>query len=257
MKFKRNSYFISLKKPIYIPRSKYYLLDAIQQDLAMHNELQKNCKRGVLIEGESGWGKSTFYRAILEQNGFIENSTDPKKCFRVINGGDPDAAERLINAFHAGEKVILEEANLEPSLEILLIQLLTGKDRELKPALHAGFFVLASQNPSTEIARVSLSEALYNRMHVLQATPYSNVDLIEIADYSGIKESAVDFVEAFNRLKKEKPLDVTMRLFFKTLELIIENTNHSKIRLNDIGFFNSSSAVITETTPKITIPRLN
>lgn len=164
------------------------------------------------------------FKALLEEHGLISasdskqkevapESIDTQKLYYVLSAGDEDiVAEILIKAFHEGSAVILDEINLNESLENLLNKLLDGVDLEGKPANKKGFIVFSSQNPSYLIGRKSLSPATRNRLHALYMDPYTKQALIEIAQHNSVKDPEA-FVDAYLKCK-----NVTMRAFYNLLD---------------------------------------
>jgi midasin (ATPase involved in ribosome maturation) len=200
---------ITIFGPIAITSEKDYLLKSIEQDLRMRQQqlsfpdVGVHYKAAVLIQGDSGLGKSTVLKAILEKNGFsCDNLDTQRKYYELAVDNSPQQKEllrkKLIQAFHEGAAVILEELNLDKELEILLNQLLSGVDPEGKPVKRPGFMVFASQNPPDEFdGRDLLSFALLNRTHFLHAEKFSDLELQTIA--APIVANPQAFVCAFRK----------------------------------------------------------
>lgn len=158
-------------------------------------------------------GKSTLIKALLEKHGFTNDAKDTQRRYYEISAGDRNAHAVLKRAFNEGSAVILDELNLDPSLELLLNQLLTGKDAGGNFPTRPGFMVLASQNPSHELGRKSVSAALRNRLHMMYMNPYSNESLEAIAIHAKVEEPR-SLVSAFKRLPK-----ATMRTLYTELRM--------------------------------------
>lgn len=164
---------LGVTKNLELSSMKMYLYQAIEQDLNMREHLRADrrheghYKQCILLEGDVGIGKSTLFRKILKSRGFSKDAQDFSKRFYQITAGGQEAYDILRKAFHEGAVVILDELNIDPNLENLLNQLLTGKDESKRPATNPGFMVLATQNPSTLKGRGPVSHALRNRVHFI------------------------------------------------------------------------------------------
>ena len=71
---------------------------------------------------------------------------------------------KLLEAFHGGKIVIIDEFNSSSIDEVLLNNLLMGVDNESKTADKPGFMIFATQNPSTMKGRCKESSAVLTRM---------------------------------------------------------------------------------------------
>ncbi len=215
--------FIVLTEKCKIHPEKAAFIESLEQDLLLRNQLIKTSgitsqinstdyKCGILIEGDAGLGKSTLLQGLLEKNGFSQHAEDSQKRYYVISAGDEkNVTQLLLKAFHEGAAVILDEINLDESLEKLLNQLLSGVDLEGKTADKSGFMIFASQNPSYFAGRQSVSQAMRNRMHMVYMDAYSKPALIDIAKTANIAEPEA-FVDAFLSCKK-----ANMRTFYTLL----------------------------------------
>lgn len=215
-------------KTVLIPPEKFYIVKAVENALSLRDKALKSShplayKQGVMLEGEPGLGKSTLFEAILiKYNSNPENKPIP---YSVISAGDQHAHTTLLNAFHRGEIVILDELNVDPTLELLLNQLLTGKDLDGRTAAKPGFMVLTSQNYSFEKGCNGNSQAIRNRLHWIHVNRNKNESNIAIAQRKfGIfkppleaHDAATAFCSAFQRIQKEFPEKVNSRTFFTGL----------------------------------------
>lgn len=210
---------------LFIPSEKYDYVEAICQDLLIREKTLEAkdeipCKQGILLEGAAGLGKSTLFEALLLEKGYSKESKNTQKKYYVISAGDKSAHEILLTAFSEGAVVILDELNLDKSLETLLNQLLTGCDLRGNKATQPGFMVLASQNPSFEKGRQSVSQALRNRFHMQYMESYSEQGLIEIATQRQLTEKeAKQFVTAYLE-EKAQNRSVNMRTFYTALNML-------------------------------------
>lgn len=222
----------------YLPSTKAYLREFIEQDLQMRNEVihsdnqDRSYKKGVVLEGEAGARKSTLFKKILEENGFVNaaiaSSDIPKQQqYYEISVGTQNVRDILLRAFREGSVVILDELNLDDeNLEKLLNDLLTGKDPDesqldnkgkdkiAKTGPAPGFMVFASQNPGYYEGRKSLSPALRNRMHVYYMDDHTALEQLKIAENEGVVPYT--FVKSFLRAKKQFK-HANMRTFFDAL----------------------------------------
>ena len=195
-----------------IPVEKSYLIQALQQDLALRaRAISTNSmtayKRGVLIEGDSGLGKSRLLRELLMAEGFIEDAPDPQKRFCVINAGSTEVPQLLKRAFDEGSIVILDELNLDPSLEEQLNRLLT--DARAKP----GFMVFSSQNGGHFVGRKALSNALKNRCHYIHMDPFSHKELVALAQAAQHPDPK-GYAGAYRKAHEEHPEHIKERTFY-------------------------------------------
>ena len=215
--------FITLSAKCKIHPEKAQFIESLEQDVLIRQQYlaasatpaQKslsNFKRGILIEGDAGLGKSTLLKALLEKNGFSADAANTQQRYYEISAGDENnAATILLKAFHEGSAVILDEINLDESLEKLLNQLLSGVDLDGKPAKKEGFMIFSSQNPSYFAGRQSVSQAMRNRMHMIYMESYSKSALIDIAKAWNIEQPEA-FVDAFLQCKK-----ANMRTYYTLL----------------------------------------
>jgi Holliday junction resolvasome RuvABC ATP-dependent DNA helicase subunit len=126
---------------------------------------------GVLIEGESGIGKTKMVTAVLD-------SLNEK--YLHITPTDPDRMEKMLtHAFHHGQTVVIDEINTLP-LEKLLNSLLSGVDAKGNKAKIPGFFVIGTMNPSYFANRIPLSDAFLNRFYKIDLPAYEQHELVEI-----------------------------------------------------------------------------
>ena len=183
-----------------------------------NSDSQFKYKRAILIEGESGIGKSKLFKTLLEEKGFSKTHSDTQKKYYEISAGNKSKVEKkLRKAFRNGSVVILDELNLDDSLELLLNQLLTGVDENNNPPDKEGFMVLASQNPGYK-GRKAVSAALRNRSNVFYMEPYEKEDLIALAEKAQIKSPDL-FVDAYlQNINTPDNSNANMRTFFNALE---------------------------------------
>lgn len=138
---------------------------------------------GIILEGDSGVGKSVMVEAILQSNNIsrldrIDATTrvGSQYYYKIPANADKKTIEEtLIKAFEKGIIVVMDEINtrLDEGLEKLLNSLLTGKHpnkigenaRKITP----GFMLISSINSSSHAGRADLSPALLSRCHHIKA----------------------------------------------------------------------------------------
>ena len=206
----------------YLPTPRYQLAELIEENITLcdfaasqsNNALKM--KLGILLEGDSGIGKSTLYLKILAHLGYLENHANPIKRFYHCSALDTNVIDILTKAFHEGSKVILDELDLNPELEHCLNQFLSGVDMQGNPAKTPGFMLLASQNGVQFVGRSSTPYALANRFH------YINIDKLIDEELTVIAERVISnpkaFVSAFHKVKKDNPNSINMRSFYSAID---------------------------------------
>lgn len=226
----KNVYFTSLPKVMslekfsedfYLPTSRFLLAKLIEQSVILCDfacTQPKNTlvfKSGMLLEGDSGIGKSTLYLKILTNLGYTDNHLDAKKRFYHCSALDTNVIEILTTAFHDGSKVILDELDLNPGLEHCLNQFLSGVDLKGETANHPGFMLLASQNGVQFTGRSSIPYALANRFHYININKLSDKELVLIAER--IVPDPEAFVFSYRQAQQNNPGSVNMRSFYNAL----------------------------------------
>lgn len=159
-----------------IPGEHQDLLLVVKQDIALsRNPNNSHNKKGILLEGTPGIGKTILFENLLQQQ-HIE--------FYKINAGNAHkTTEFLLKAFKENKPIIFDELNLSQDNEALLNKFLDGFDENDQRVDRPGFMVLATQNPYCNADCKTASAALYNRLHHLYYEDYSKEELIEIAEY--------------------------------------------------------------------------
>lgn len=245
---KTNAQLIKLHDLLITPEKKY-LVDVISQSLdfrqlAHDDKTQQSAsKLGVIIEGDSGLGKSTLFEETLKARGFqraeytsqeeSKKTLDPHKKYYVVSAGSEDTYHILIKAFHEGSIVILDELNIDKNLEDLLNNLLSHADEQGNPHYQPLFRVFASVNPSNKKHKglQEMSQALLNRMDFLYMDNFTNQELEHYARAACI-QCPEQFVLAFLKLREEFPKSVNMRTFYKMLQdtVAIQQSFATKLR---------------------------
>ncbi len=139
----------------------------------------------LLLEGLPCTGKSAIIEAALQAAGLQLNFD-----FYIISPCIETSKTQLLDAFHKGLPVIIDELNTLPFLENILNALISGVDLNGDKAKLPGFIVFATQNPISFAHRKPLPEALRNRFLSLNLKQYDSDDLLQIALYRGIEFSS-------------------------------------------------------------------
>ena len=165
----------------FIPPEREWL--AIQVIHFLENARAKPGKKsGLILEGSSGTGKTKLIHELLMLLKLPYVQIDP----HTVLSQDPASFQKsLLEAFHAGQAVVIDELNLLNEAQLgLLLQLLEGRDHLGQPAKKPGFMLLATQNPATAaeyFGRNSTSAALINRCKRLNLFDYQPAALEELA----------------------------------------------------------------------------
>jgi hypothetical protein len=166
--------------------------------------LAKAGLHGILLEGNSGIGKSDLVRAQLHTLDYQENHPNPDKCYRYLTLTDPAKSEQILtHAFHQGEIVVIDELNTLCD-EKLLLSLMSGADLEGQPAARAGFFVCATQNSHLFHNRRLLSAALENRFYKSKIKDYTPAELKCILIAKGVTCDTADKMLDEYQAKRER-----------------------------------------------------
>lgn len=148
-------------------------------------------KKGILLVGGSGQGKSTIYQKILQQMNidFVE-----------ITAGSDHAREQLRKAYLEDKVVILDELNLDERIEDNLNAYMDGYDRDETNTEHANgkaigrnFMVLSSMNNNNILGRKVQPSPLINRFHMIHVNNLPAEEFVQIA----MQEKAIQYPELF------------------------------------------------------------
>ncbi|VEB32777.1 hypothetical protein [Legionella cherrii] len=126
---------------------------------------------GIILEAEPGLGKSQLVYALLKAKGVEYHTIAPTNPKEV--------QAKLLDAFHKGQVVFIEEFNTQVHEE-LLNALLSGYDLEGNPPKKPGFCLIGTQNPTTFHGRQPLSKALDNRLMLAELSHYNFSEFIQI-----------------------------------------------------------------------------
>jgi adenylate kinase family enzyme len=166
---------------------------------------------GLIIEGNPGTGKSSLAIEYLHSKGL--------PYYHIQAGELEEIKQTLINAFHEGSFVIIDEMNTMP-LETLLNSLLSSTTPEGQSAEKPGFFVIGTQNPIQYGHRSAYSKAFLNRFQKLDLKDYAEEDLKIITtsmtnDSDKTKKLVDYFLEAQAYAKQNRKLIPSPRDLFE------------------------------------------
>lgn len=263
---------------------KYYLVEAIEMDLDIRlmmlyqRELKQcstrssaklfddkgkeeedatreyYCKPALIIEGESGVGKSSLLRAMLQRHHTklmrmrdeITSRTPEFKTqimLKVINrelakpvyefsAGSSDANQSLLPAFEDEAFLICDEVNIDAKFNEMLLQLLSGVDAKRRPTNKKGFMPLCSQNPPAYDGRPDSSQAAINRGHFMYMDDFSDNEYLMFAKAAQLPFPR-QFVAAFNDARRLYPAANT-RTFHQVLKVAAKQLTQSPIKYDDM-----------------------
>lgn len=226
----------------YIPTARQQkIMDVVTEDitLALNNRSHQSVdgsplsKQGILIEGDSGFGKTELLKQTLLKQGYRMATPDelmraqatadcPKRFIHFTASGNEVDDRRLLEmAFDKDYVVILDELNLlDPPLQEFLIQRLTGKTLEGKKISPRGF-LLASQNSGASSGRKTVPAALVNRLHTFYAHEHSEQELLDHVRKLFAKDlpdtGLRGIVQGYLLERKANPEEVKDRRFFQKL----------------------------------------
>ena len=198
--------------------------------------------KGVLLNGDSGTGKSVLIKSVLESEGLEEIKSDAqvsaagKRGYYKISASLPlkDKKKIITKAFEEGNVVWIDELNscLEGGLEKLLNAVLTGEHPDGKKG-GSGFMLVASVNSAVDLeGRSMISPALLHRMtwhDVKSLTDYAEADLAKIVkcwspgdavSNSAAQDIARDFVACLNY---GADTGFNLRMLKKVLPSLVQN----------------------------------
>jgi len=148
----------------------------------------------------------------------------------------------LLQAFHQGAKVILDELNLDKNIELLLGQLLTGVNATGKKADKPGFMVLSTQNPASFAGRKTSSRALRNRLQEFILFDYTDKELRDICQFMRI-DNPKAFVASYREAKHQSPDTVNLRTFFEGAQSQVPQAK------NQSTFFDAAHSQLPQLAP--------
>lgn len=190
---------------------------------------------GIILEGDSGIGKSKIVSSVLRQSGYkkikwssksLSNPTPENAYYCIPSNMQPSEKERLLlKAFDEGSIVVIDEINSSPLMERLLNSLLMGKTAEGKRPNRPGFMVFATQNPASQFnGRREASTALKRRLTTIDVPSFPREEMVQILiDKQIEKNEATYMVEALlNNQQKAEREHLTPKPTFRDLLRLVE-----------------------------------
>lgn len=156
---------------------------------------------GIVLEGDPGLGKSEFVINLLAEKGFTEKTfssevqrTEPvlldtsKNYFykMPVSMQEADKEKLLLQTFHEGSIVVIDEINSGPMMEKLLNAILMGYDLQGNRPVNPGFGIIATQNPASMAGRTVASTALEHRFIKRYFSPYPPCEMEAILQQRGL-----------------------------------------------------------------------
>ena len=201
---------------------------------------------GVVLEGDSGTGKSEMIKSILESKGILPIPTDQdlnknhQYYFKLDASLNLTEKKDIITyAFNKGIVLWIDEINscIDDGLEKVLNSVLTGAHPDTgKSAEKSGFIVLATANGIDLEGRSQISPALLHRFHhpkVKGLKEYKLEDFKKIAVSMKSAEQSKDFAKkcayVFYDLVQENP-DLNLRMFKQVFKTIKEEEKDKDVK---------------------------
>jgi len=193
---------------------------------------------GVIIEGEPGVGKSQLVTQLLTEEHSMAEEED---FIRVPISLSYDKKQALLlQAFHQGQIVIIDEINASPMMERLLNALLEGHDLDNKAAVKPGFMIIGTQNPPSYCGRVQTTLPLKHRLQTVELNEYKPKEMQDILEKKGLsKEQAEKLISDYQ--KHQQKCNLCFRDLLKMARSIfdVESKKETamRIKLSDITIF--------------------
>ena len=181
---------------------------------------------GLVIEGEPGEGKSQLILSQLVGNGYQEH----RDFIYIPAKSKPnEIKQKLLEGFHQGLIVVIDEMNSLPLPEQLLNALLEGQDLEGKAADKPGFLLLGTQNPTTYQGRLKTTAPLEHRLQKVILPKSSLLEKIAVLTWMGLPPRIAE--DMVNEHTKHPQL--TFRDMIKTAKRWLEtNQNRPPLQLD-------------------------
>jgi MoxR-like ATPase len=224
-------------------------VDALSLHLSIRNTRQGGLG-GVIIEGEPGVGKSQLVTQLLTEEHRMQEAKD---FIRIPISLDYDKKqELLLQAFHQGQIVIIDEINASLMMERLLNALLEGHDLENKPPANPGFMIIGTQNPPSYCGRVQTTLPLKHRLQTVELNEYNQEDMKAILQHQGLSpQKAEQLIVDYEKHKQKQKHNLCFRDLLREARKILDNekTLQSTVVLDYI----SMKEQLTETLKKLPI----
>ncbi len=148
---------------------------------------------GLIVEGDSGIGKSKLVTKALIARGYVEASidqpavkADAKYFYRLpVSLSVNQKKEFLLKAFNEGAVVVIDEIYSSPMMEDLLNELLMGLYETKRPK-NPGFMIIGTQNPIDVAGRRATTTALSRRLITHNLPPYTREEVLNILIKRGL-----------------------------------------------------------------------
>jgi hypothetical protein len=201
------------------------LLRQLHDDISLAQEEAAFVSRGSLLEGPSGFGKSTLFRALFHAMGYQEmtpaelleaKTGDYSHCF--VHFTLSQDVQTNLTLFEKGARchvnMAVDELNFNQKIQDLLIRLLAGKSK---------FYLGASQNGVIAEGRASTPPALLSCLHTYFLPDYTDTDLQEIAAQA-LPEESEKLIQGLVQAYRRSPHKINARHFFKGLSACREKS---------------------------------
>ena len=179
----------------------------------------------LLIQGESGTGKSALIADVLQQSGYQDLDCKIEASLPLSQ-----QQERLQQAFHEGQPVWIDELNVCSSngLEKTLNSVLTGIDPKTgKQASNPGFMVLATANEADLPGRHVLSPALQARCVTCHLSEPKREDIQTILQTHYPDAEVTAITDSVERLRQDNP-DLNLRDILTQVDAVLKEQTANK-----------------------------
>lgn len=209
-------------RPIYHQVKQFVDKKQIQQDQHIPANYGLNA---LLIQGESGTGKSALIADVLHQSGYQDLDCKIEASLPLSQ-----QQERLQQAFHEGQPVWIDELNVCSSngLEKTLNSVLTGIDPKTgKQASNPGFMVLATANEADLPGRHVLSPALQARCVTYHLSEPKREDIQTILQTHYPDAEVTAITDSVERLRQDNP-DLNLRDILTQVDAVLKEQTANK-----------------------------
>lgn len=182
---------------------------------------------GILIEGMPGVGKTELVLELLQSF-----SKDVPFFHIEASSSLEDKQKQLLNAFHQGAIVLMDEINTACLEERFLNAILSGIDPYNHQRAHTpGFLLIGTMNPANIMSgRQTFGEALSRRFLQLNLPDYSTKEMIQILQHKGLKHDHAEYlVTKYLQKKLEQKQMVGQGLCFRDLIAISQKLLSSTV----------------------------